>query len=34
MAYMKAFKEELTGITGTKISLEEQAVDFEVSFRF
>ncbi len=34
MAYMKAFKEELTGATMTKISLEEQAVDFEVSFRF
>ncbi|MEK6697773.1 MAG: outer membrane protein transport protein [Nitrospirota bacterium] len=34
MAYMKAFKEEMTGISGTKISLEEQAVDFEVSYRF
>lgn len=39
MAYMKAFKEELTApppMAGgsTKISLEEQAVDFEVSFRF
>ncbi len=34
MAYMKAFKEELTGLFGTKISLEEQAVDFEVSYRF
>jgi long-chain fatty acid transport protein len=36
MAYMKAFKEELTSDSGsnTKISLEEQAVDFEVSFRF
>jgi long-chain fatty acid transport protein len=34
MAYMKAFKEELTGASMTTISLEEQAVDFEVSFRF
>lgn len=34
MAYMKAFKEELTGMSGTKISLEEQAADFEISYRF
>lgn len=34
MAYMKAFKEELTGLSGTKISLEEQAADFELSYRF
>ncbi len=33
-AYMKAFKEELTGMFGTKISLEEQAADFEISYRF
>jgi long-chain fatty acid transport protein len=36
MAYMKAFKEELTSNSGseTKISLEENAADFQVSYRF
>ena len=34
MAYMKAFKEEMTGVTMTKISLEEEGVDFEISYRF
>ena len=34
MAYMKAFKEEMTGASGTKISLEEQAADIELSYRF
>jgi long-chain fatty acid transport protein len=36
MAYMKAFKNELTSSngTGTKISLEEQAIDLELSYRF
>ena len=35
-AYMKAFRNELTSNsgTGTKISLEEQAVDIELSYRF
>ncbi|OGW51146.1 MAG: hypothetical protein A2078_13490, partial [Nitrospirae bacterium GWC2_57_9] len=36
MAYMKAFKEELTSSngTGTKISLEETAGDLELTYRF
>lgn len=34
MAFMKALKEELTGASMTKISLEEQAADFELSYRF
>ncbi len=34
MAYMKAFKEELTGASQTKISLEESTADFELSYRF
>jgi long-chain fatty acid transport protein len=35
LAFMKAFKQELTApMSGTKISLEEQAVDFELSYRF
>ncbi len=34
LAYMKAFKEEMTGESKTRISLEEQAADLEVSYRF
>jgi long-chain fatty acid transport protein len=36
MAYMKAFKEELTSDSGsgTRISLEENAADVEISYRF
>jgi long-chain fatty acid transport protein len=34
MAYMKALKEELIGVSGTKISLEEDAGDIEISYRF
>lgn len=36
VAYMKAFKEELTSSSGsgTKISLEESAADLELSYRF
>jgi long-chain fatty acid transport protein len=34
MAYMKAFRETLVGDYGTKISLEETGVDFEISYRF
>ena len=34
MAYMKAMREQLTGISGTTISLEEEAADFELSYRF
>ena len=33
-AYMKALKNELTGASGTTISLEEQAVDMQISYRF
>ena len=34
MAYMHAMREQLTGISGTTISLEEEAADFELSYRF
>lgn len=34
MAYMKAMKAEMKGLSGTTISLEEQAVDFGLSYRF
>jgi len=34
MAYMHAMREQLTGLTGTTISLEEEAADFELSYRF
>ncbi|HAK58994.1 MAG TPA: aromatic hydrocarbon degradation protein [Nitrospiraceae bacterium] len=34
MAYMHAMREQLTGLFGTTISLEEEAFDFELSYRF
>lgn len=34
MAYMKASREEMKGMSGTAISLEEAAADLELSYRF
>ncbi len=34
LAFMKAFRRRMTGDFGTQITLEEQAVDFELSYRF